>query len=185
MSTKILGYVKRHHVGLFALFLAAGGTSYAATALVPVNSVGSPQVINRSLRTVDLSRGAVRALRGHRGPAGPQGPQGAQGPTGPRGPTGPAGVSATKLFTAVAASGALVHPSGAVSSNHPSAGVYEINFNQSVRGCTFLATAADDVDIMQTIGSERYAGPPEQVRVREFDIFGIPEDGGFDLGVLC
>jgi hypothetical protein len=71
-----------------ALFIALGGTSYAALQL-PRNSVGSVQlrsgsvrsseVKDRSLRTVDLSVAARRALRGQRGPAGPQGPAGTTG----------------------------------------------------------------------------------------------------------
>ena len=185
MSGKILGYVKQHHVGLLALFLAVGGTSYAATALVPVNSVGSAQVINRSLRTIDLRRSTINALRGRRGPRGLQGPTGAQGPTGPRGPTGAAGVSATKLFAGLNAAGSIFKGSGAVSATRPSTGTYNVNFNTSIRNCVYLATAADSAAIMQTIGSERYAGPPEQVRVVEYDIFGAPANGGFDLGVLC
>jgi hypothetical protein len=74
-----------------ALFIALGGTSYAALQL-PRNSVGSAQlrsgsvrsseVRDRSLRTADLSVAARRALRGQRGPAGPRGPQGPAGTAG-------------------------------------------------------------------------------------------------------
>jgi len=81
-------------IALVALFVALGGTGYAALAL-PKNSVGSAQVINRSLRTMDLSRTAVAALKGNRGPGGAAGPQGPEGPDGPRGATGAAGAPGT------------------------------------------------------------------------------------------
>jgi hypothetical protein len=186
MGARIAGYLRRHHVALLALFLGLGGTSYAASqVLVPVNSVGSRQVINRSLRTIDLSRATVANLRGRRGLRGLQGPTGVQGPTGPRGPTGAAGTSATRLFAGLNAAGTIYKGAGTVSSTHPSTGTYEVNFNTSIRGCAFLATAGDSAAIMQTIGSERYAGPAEQVRVLEYNSAGALADGGFDLLVFC
>jgi hypothetical protein len=189
MGARIAGYLRRHHVALLALFLGLGGTSYAASqVLVPVNSVGSAQVINRSLRTIDLSRSTVARLhgrRGLRGLRGLQGPTGTQGPTGPRGPTGAAGVSASRLFAGLSAAGTIFKGAGTVSATHPATGRYEVNFNTSIRGCAYLATAADSGAIMQTVGSERYAGPPEQVRVLEYTSGGAPTDGAFDLAVVC
>jgi hypothetical protein len=82
-------------VSLIALFVALGGTSYAALK-IPRNSVGSPQVINGSLQKGDLSTKAVAALKGNRGAAGAQGAQGSPGPagaTGAVGATGPAGAA--------------------------------------------------------------------------------------------
>lgn len=97
MIGRIFTYMRRHHVALLALFVALGGTSYAAsTALVPKNSVGSAQVINGSLQKGDLSKKAVVALKGNRGPQGLQGLQGATGSAGAAGAvgaTGPPGIS--------------------------------------------------------------------------------------------
>lgn len=79
-------------ISLVALFVALGGTSFAAvTVLAPKNSVGSAQVINGSLLKKDLSKKTVAALRGATGPRGAVGPAGAAGPAGPAGATGPAG----------------------------------------------------------------------------------------------
>ena len=95
-------YVRRHHIGLLALFIALGGTSYAAVTL-PANSVGTKQikknavtsseiktnavtsakVKNRSLRERDFATGELPA-----GLTGPPGPQGAQGPKGDKGDQG-------------------------------------------------------------------------------------------------
>src|SRR4051812_21761868 len=82
-----------------ALFVALGGTSYAALRL-PRNSVGSAQirtgavhsseVRDRSLRLRDIAVAARSALSGRQGPAGPQGPP---------------GTAATKHFAAVSAAG--------------------------------------------------------------------------------
>lgn len=79
-------------ISIVALFIALGGTSYAAVAtLLPKNSVGSAQVIDGSLQKGDLSRKAVAALKGNRGARGPQGMAGAIGPAGPQGPVGATG----------------------------------------------------------------------------------------------
>lgn len=118
MLATLLAYIRRHHLGLLALFVALGGTSYAAVGL-PNNSVGTPQLKNnavtslkvknlsvsgvdlasnavtsikvkdRSLRGIDFAAGQIPA--GPPGPAGPAGPTGPAGPIGPTGPTGPAG----------------------------------------------------------------------------------------------
>jgi hypothetical protein len=71
-----------------AVFIALGGTSYAAIAL-PRNSVGSNQlkrnavtssdVKDRSLGVRDLSLAARTSLKGQRGPQGERGPQGPPG----------------------------------------------------------------------------------------------------------
>src|SRR5436190_12874089 len=78
-------------ISLVALFVALGGTGYAAVRLVPRNSVGSAQVRNGSLQKVDLSKKAVAALKGKAGRRGLQGPPGAAGPAGAQGAGGPAG----------------------------------------------------------------------------------------------
>lgn len=91
MLREIAAYVRRHHLGLLALFFALAGTSYAATSsLLPKNSVGTKQVINHSLLKADFKAGQLP--RGRVGPQGPAGPQGAQGAVGPQGPQGPQGI---------------------------------------------------------------------------------------------
>ena len=97
MSRRIAQYIRRHHLAMLALFLALSGTSYAAASrLLPLNSVGSPQVINGSLQTKDLSKKTRTALKGNRGPrgfTGTQGATGAQGAQGAQGIPGPIGPS--------------------------------------------------------------------------------------------
>ena len=82
-------------VATLALFIALGGSSYAALKL-PKNSVGTREVRDHSLLASDLARGVLPlALRGPRGPEGPEGRTGANGTPGPTGPAG-----ATSIITA-------------------------------------------------------------------------------------
>jgi hypothetical protein len=144
----IASYIKRHHVALLALFLALGGTAFAAgNALLPGNSVGTKQVINGSLQTNDLSKTARTALKGNRGPTGPAGAQGATGTTGATGAQGVQGApgqSATKLFVALDADGTLTKNSGATLATKAGTGVYRISFNTDITNCVYLGSAGED-----------------------------------------
>jgi hypothetical protein len=112
----LLRYVKQHHLGLIALFVALGGTSYAATQL-PKNSVGTtqikanavtaPKVKDGSLSAADFKPGSLPAGgQGPAGPAGLEGPQGLQGGVGPKGDKGDKGdtgtVDTSNFFTKAA-----------------------------------------------------------------------------------
>jgi len=93
-------------VALTALFVALGGSSYAAITLKN-NSVSSKHIKNGQVKTADLAGGAVDASKVANGgllaedfasgqlPAGAQGPQGPQGPTGADGAKGADGTSGT------------------------------------------------------------------------------------------
>jgi hypothetical protein len=96
MAAGLVAYLRRHHIGLLALFIALSGTAYAAT--LPRNSVGGPQlkdnavtspkVKNRSLLAKDFKSGQLPAgPRGAQGQRGPQGERGLQGLTGAAGAT--------------------------------------------------------------------------------------------------
>lgn len=81
-------------VALLALFVALGGSSYAALTL-PKGSVGTKQIKNdavtsKKVKNNSLSVGDFRASQRSRlrGPRGFQGPQGSQGPKGPQGEPG-------------------------------------------------------------------------------------------------
>ena len=93
MTRGFLRFLRRNTIALLALFLALGGTTYAASsALIAGNSVASPQVVNGSLQTKDLSAKARKALKGNRGLRGLAGAQGAKGVTGAQGVQGVQGV---------------------------------------------------------------------------------------------
>jgi hypothetical protein len=94
-------YVRHHHLGMLALFIALGGTSYAAVKL-PANSVGSKQlkagavtgakVKDRSLTAADFGGQLPAGATGAQGPAGPAGPKGDTGATGAAGAKGDQGL---------------------------------------------------------------------------------------------
>src|SRR5436190_12711851 len=93
MGGRILGYVRRHHLALIALFIALGGTSVAATQLVlPRNSVGTRQLKNGAVTKKKIARQTLTGLKGARGPTGAQGLPGTNGAKGATGPAGPGAV---------------------------------------------------------------------------------------------
>ncbi len=90
-------YVRRHHVALLALFVALGGTSYAAVSLprgsvgkreLKTNAVTSAKVKNHSLRAQDFKAGQI-----------PQGPPGLPGAPGTPGKDGTDGKDAAPAST--------------------------------------------------------------------------------------
>ena len=67
----LVGYVRRHHVGLLALVFALGGTSYAAVRL-PSHSVGTVQLRNGAVIQTKLSANAVSSPQVNPLAAGPR-----------------------------------------------------------------------------------------------------------------
>jgi hypothetical protein len=72
---------------LCLVLVLGGGTAYAATQVLPKNSVGSKQIKSGAVTPAKLSK-AAKASLGRPGPTGPVGPQGVQGPPGKTGPAG-------------------------------------------------------------------------------------------------
>lgn len=97
----------QHHVALLALFIALGGTAYAAA--LAGNSVKSRHIAPGQVKRSDIARNAINSSRvsngslgaadfapgqlpsGTTGPAGSTGATGATGATGSTGATGPTG----------------------------------------------------------------------------------------------
>src|SRR4051794_28056750 len=88
----MIGHLKRNAVAYLALFVALGGTSYAAIKL-PANSVGSKQIRRNAVTSAKVKNGTLRATDFARGVqlAGPAGAPGAAGAAGPKGDSGPPG----------------------------------------------------------------------------------------------
>src|SRR5262245_17048733 len=83
-----LRHLQRHFVGYLALFVALGGTSFAAATLINGSQI-KPHTIPKNR----LTNSAIASLKGSRGPQGPAGPAGASGPAGPAGSAGSAGAT--------------------------------------------------------------------------------------------
>jgi collagen triple helix repeat protein len=126
-------FLRQNTIALLALFLALGGTTYAAsTALIGKNTVASPQVVNGSLQAKDLSKKARKALKGNRGLRGLTGATGAPGTPGTpgaKGDKGDTGAAGTAVAWAYIHSDGTVDPvqsKGIVNANvtNPTAGYY-------------------------------------------------------------
>ena len=150
-------------IALIALFVALGGTGFAAAKLVlPRNSVGTLQVRNGSLLKVDFKAGQLpRGARGPAGLAGVAGPAGPTGPAGPAGPTGPAGAGASALWAAV---------------------------NKDVSGCGYVATLGNATTDKSGPGEISVAPRKDKanaVFVATFNSAGTAADKSFFLSVFC
>jgi len=94
-------YARQHHIALIALFVAMGGTSYAAAT----GSIDGREIKNNSVSTNDLRNNGIRSRDVRNGgllkedfkagelPAGATGAQGPRGLTGARGATGATGAA--------------------------------------------------------------------------------------------
>jgi hypothetical protein len=88
--------MRQNVVAYLALFVALGGTSYAAIRL-PANSVGANQIRANAVRSVDVKNSSLHAADFKPGQlrAGPRGPQGAAGLQGVPGRDGTNGAKGT------------------------------------------------------------------------------------------
>jgi hypothetical protein len=92
-----------HVTAGLALFVALGGTSYAAGATLAKNSVGSSQIRTAAVKSSDVAKDAITSIKVKDGalqasdfkagqlPAGPQGAPGEKGPAGEKGAPGEKG----------------------------------------------------------------------------------------------
>jgi hypothetical protein len=89
-------HLRRNAIAYLALFVALGGSGYAALSL-PHNSVGTRQLRNNAVTSAKVRDGALLARDFATGqlPAGAQGAKGDTGPAGIAGTAGAAGTAAT------------------------------------------------------------------------------------------
>ena len=179
-------------VATLALFIALGGSSYAALKL-PRNSVGSPQIRARAVgsselaprsvtsRTInngsvgidDVSTRAKAALRGRQGPVGPQGAPGASG------------------VTFSAAVNTLPHKSrGTALGVNRAAGTneYIVEFPRNVDDCVStatLATVEGGIPVDPPAGRITVAHTSGNITIRTFDAIGSAAALPFNILVAC
>jgi hypothetical protein len=182
-------------VSLLALFIALGGTSYAALTL-PRNSVGSTQikarsvgpselrtqavsgrsVRNRSLTLRDISASARLALKGE---------QGTRGTQGERGPAGPSGIT---YFAAVDSGGGTPRGNSLGASHGGGTNEYAVQFPRQLDQCVATATLAT------VLGGLVEQPPPGRITVAQstniitvktFAADGSPAEIPFHVIVAC
>ena len=175
-------------VACVALLVALGGTSVAAVkVLAPRNSVGSAQVINKSLLPIDFKT-PPKGPRGLAGPPGPAGPAGPAGAAGAAGPAGPAGAAATALWASVDSNGTLIRNKGAASALRLNTGQYQVVFNQDVTNCVYLATAGGPGTTLSHFGATtaQRANVAAGVEVHTFNTNTITDaNSAFFVAVFC
>jgi hypothetical protein len=81
---------------LCLVLLLGGGTAYAASKLLPKNSVGSAQIKNGAVTPAKLGPATKKELAGAPGPQGPKGEPGPKGDTGAKGDSGSKGDQGVK-----------------------------------------------------------------------------------------
>jgi hypothetical protein len=81
---------------LCLVLLLGGGTAYAATQLLPKNSVGTAQIKQGAITPAKLSPAAKQSVTGATGPQGRKGGPGSKGEIGPRGEAGQRGDAGAK-----------------------------------------------------------------------------------------
>jgi hypothetical protein len=124
--TRGFGRFLRHNtIALLALFIALGGTSFAAATLLNGSQI-KPHTIARNR----LTNKAIKQLKGNRGARGAPGAQGAPGTLGPQGVQGPAGPGAR--WAAVGPGGGIARQSGGITVTNPSPGIYLVDFGVDV-----------------------------------------------------
>jgi hypothetical protein len=92
MPRGFVRFLRRNTIALLALFIALSGTTYAASTLLPRNSVGTAQLKNGAVTKKKINKKTIKALKGNRGPRGLTGAAGAAGAAGAKGATGAQGV---------------------------------------------------------------------------------------------
>ncbi|WP_205698961.1 hypothetical protein [Conexibacter sp. SYSU D00693] len=190
-----------------AVFVALGGSSYAATKLakdtvgstqIRSGAVGSSEVKDGSLQVKDFSASQRASLRGPTGPQGAAGAPGAKGAPGEKGEKGEkgdkgdAGADATKLWAVLngdTAPLAIDRQSGAVSTAKIAPGNYRVDFDRSVAACTWQATAGSAdaqaaPSVHATVELEN-AAIPQALRVRVFNDGGTLTDEDVHVAVFC
>ena len=169
-------------VALIALFVALGGSGYAALAL-PKNSVGTKQLKANSVNSAKVKPGSLllsdikasqrAGVQGSQGPAGPRGASGAPGAK------GDPGVPATRLFAEISPGGspAVLHRRRVTRVIFVAAFLeYAVFFDRDISTCAPLGTTNGRSDTRIDVS---HSSDPTALFVRTFS--GAP--GQQDLSI--
>jgi hypothetical protein len=149
-------------VALIALFVALGGTSYAALTL-PKNSVGTKQLKNNAVTGAKIATGAITSNK----IAG--------------------GVVPTVMWAVVNSNGSLARSSGGVSSSAINTGTYDVEFSRNVTACAYSATigSTGTGTALGQIGEASRSGHPNGVYVETANTSGATTAEPFHVMVVC
>jgi hypothetical protein len=163
----LLRHVARNAVAYVALFIALGGTSYAALRL-PANSVGNKQLKNGAVTAAKVKPHSLLARNFKPGqlPRGPIGPQGAKGDAGSAGAQGPKGDPGTSALSPL--------PSGQTET-----GTYAVGGPSYTAGSTFIDAVTFQIPLASALDSSHV------VYVTGASATHCPGAGQAESGYLC
>jgi hypothetical protein len=180
-------------VALISLFIALGGVAWAA------NTIGSSDVIDESLQSVDLKNGEVRGADVQDNSlTGADIAESLLGkvPNADKLDGMDSSQFASSLWAVVgiqAGGAALVRGHGAALARRLAPGVFLVRFDRDITHCGYLASAGDLADgaappLLATVEQRDAGSAPRDVVVRMFKS-GAPTDPGmgegFHLAVFC
>jgi hypothetical protein len=174
-----------------ALFIALGGTGYAAVTL-PRNSVGSAQLRTNAVGTKEIRRGAVRSsdIRNRTIRLDDLATSTRNTLRGTPGPTGPAGKDAATYRAAINLVGGIAGGNARGGAHQLGSNLYSVEFPADVSACTYSATlaAVQNGPVLEQPPAGRItvqAGGGNNVLVRTFNTAGDPAEAPFHLIVAC
>ncbi len=164
---RLVTHVRANLVAYVALFIALGGTSYAAIRLPP-GSVGTTQLRNGAVTAKKLARGAVTPNKLDRAIGG-----------------------SVRHWARISATGAVIASSSkAQVLGAPAQGGYVISWGDMFsRTCAAIATPAGDAIVLGP--SSGYASTfiaqqkPTSVTVDTYNAAGQPSPAAFSVAVIC
>jgi len=164
-------------ISLVALFVALGGTSYAAVRLgagnLKTGSVGTRAVKNASLSGRDLKRAGLSGREVNEGRLG----------------VVPQAEGISHFAVIRAGDGAATRARGITSATRFASGRYQVIFNRDVRGCAYSATLGNPDATAPSTGQIATSQLPSNVngvQVRTTDSTGSPNvNRNFHLVVVC
>jgi hypothetical protein len=166
-------------IALIALFVALGGTGYAASH----HSTAAKKKKKHTALTVRKVNSLIKTyFNSHK-----------QVLIGPAGATGPAGAAATKLFVQVrnGTPPSIVRGSGATAVAGPAdtgtTGLYTVTFNRDLSGCVAVASrTSPDGNFPGIGGAAVNHADATSLNVQTFDGAGAPSSAiDFALAVFC
>jgi hypothetical protein len=171
-----------------AVFIAVGGTSYAAIALPP-NSVGGRELKPKAVGASDIRSNAVRSRAIRDGAVRPRdlAKSTKSRLTGPPGPAGPPGAAAVQLRAAFDSTGGMVS-GNAAGAGGAGTGKRLVSFGRSLAGCIpFAALAKNAGGPVVDPGAGRIvvAIEDDQVAVETYDASGARQFLPFNVIVSC
>ena len=168
MIKRLVSHARSNAVGYVALFVALGGTSYAATSL-PRGSVGAAQLRNGAVTSRKVADGAITPVKLNRRMIG----------------------GSIRHWARVGATGSVLASSGrAQVRGAPGQGGYVISWRDTFsRSCAAVATPSGDSIVLGP--SPGYASTfifgaqPTSVTVDTYNAQGQPSPAAFSVAVIC